>query len=115
MKRMTEARVTNNAENVKPRIDESRDDSTEVTSRMEDGNTPVGGPLVSVEVNSRSEGVPPLRNRGSEEGGLPEDAMLEYADVSKMCINEMTVIQPFLLKRFCIRHERPIAMRTKEA
>ena len=23
--------------------------------------------------------------------------------------------QPFLLKRFCIRHERPIAMRTKEA
>ena len=36
-----EACVTNDAESVKPRIDESRDDSTEVTSRMEDGNTPV--------------------------------------------------------------------------
>ena len=37
----------------KPRIDESRDDSTEVTSRIEDGTTPVGGPLVSAEVSSR--------------------------------------------------------------
>ena len=109
---MTEARVTNNADDVKPRIDESRedstevsdrmedepridesrDDSTEVTSRMEDGNTPVGGPLVSAELSSRSEGVPPSRNRGSEEGGLPENALLENADVSKMCINETTVI-----------------------
>ena len=78
---MNEARVTNDAENVKhqigesrddstevsdrmedkPRIDESRDDSTEVTSRMEDSNTPVGGPLVSAEVSSRSEGVLPSR------------------------------------------------------
>ena len=33
---MNEACVTNSAENVKPRIDESRDDSTEVTCRMED-------------------------------------------------------------------------------
>ena len=82
---MNEACVTNNAENVKPRTDESRDDSTEVTSRMEDG-------LVSVEVSSRSEGVLPSRKRGSKEGGLPKDAMLEYGDVSKMCINEMTVI-----------------------
>ena len=109
---ITEARVTNNADNVKhlivesrehstevsdrmedmPRIDESRDDSTEVTSRMEDGNTPVGGPLVSAEVNSRSEGVPPSRKRGSEERRLPKDAMQEYADVWKMCIDETTVI-----------------------
>ena len=51
---MNEACVTNNAENVKPRIDESRDDSTEVTSRKEDGNTPVGGPLVSAEVGGCS-------------------------------------------------------------
>ena len=79
---MSEACATNNAENVKPRvethredstkaisrlesvkppIDESRDDSTEMTSRMEDGNTPVGGPLVSTEVSSRSEGVPSSR------------------------------------------------------
>ena len=87
---MNEACVTNNAENVKPRSDESRDDSTEVTCRMEDGDTPVGGPLVSAEVSSRSDGVPP-RERGSEERGL-EDAMLEYADVANMCINEMTVI-----------------------
>ena len=52
---MSEACVTNNAESVKPRIDESLEDSTEAISRMEDGNTPVGGPLVSAEVNSRSE------------------------------------------------------------
>ena len=55
---------------------------------MEDGNTPVGGPLVSVEVSSRSEGVPPSRKRGSEEGGIPKDAMLKHA----VCISEMTVI-----------------------
>ena len=109
---MNEACVTNNAENAKPRSEVSREDSTEVsdrmedkpridelqhdstkvTSRMEDGNTPVGGPLVSAEVSSRSEGVPPSRKRGSVESGLPKDAMLEYADVSKMCINEITVI-----------------------
>ena len=59
---------------------------------MEDGNTPVGGPLVSAEVSSRSEGVSPSRKRGSEEGGLPEDAMLEHADSSEMCVSEMTVI-----------------------
>ena len=90
---MNEACVTNNAENVKPRIDESRDDSTEVTSRMEDGHTPGGGPLVSAEVSSRSEGVPSSRKRGSEEGGLPKDAMLEYAEVSKMCINETVIFK----------------------
>ena len=53
---MDEAYVTNSAENVKLRIDESREDSTEAVSRMEDGNTPVGGPLEPAEVNSRSEG-----------------------------------------------------------
>ena len=37
----TEACVTNNAENAKPRIEESREDSTDVTSRMEDGHAPV--------------------------------------------------------------------------
>ena len=58
---MNEACVTNNAENVKLWIGESLDDSTEVTSRMENGNTPVGGPLVSAEVSSPSEGVPPSR------------------------------------------------------
>ena len=58
---MTEASVTSDAENVKPRIEESREDSTEVTSRMEDGSTPVGGLLVSAEVRSRSEGVLPSR------------------------------------------------------
>ena len=73
----SEVCVTNNAENVKPQIEASRGDSTNVSGRMEHGNTP--------------EGVPPSRNRGSEEGGFPKDAMLEYADVSKMCINEMTV------------------------
>ena len=55
--------MTNNAENVKPQIEASREDSTEAISRMEDGNTAVGGPLVSAEVNSRSEGVLP-RIRG---------------------------------------------------
>ena len=65
---MNEACVTNNAENVKPLIEVSWEDSTEAISRMEDGNTPVGGPLVSAEVTSRSEGVPPSRKRGSEEG-----------------------------------------------
>ena len=63
---MNEACVTNNAENVKPRVEILREDSTEVTSRMGDGTTPVGGPLESAE--SRSEGVPPSRKRGSEEG-----------------------------------------------
>ena len=76
--------VTNKAENVN-RVEI-------LLSRMEDGNAPVGRPLVSSEVSSRSEGVAPSRKRGSEEGGLPEDAMLELADASEMCINEMTVI-----------------------
>ena len=89
---MNEACVTNNAENVKPRVETLREDSTEAISRMEDGNTPVGGPLVSAEVSSRSEGVPPSRKRGSKEGGRPEDAMLEHADASEMCISEMTMI-----------------------
>ena len=53
---------------------------------------PVGGPSVSAELSSRSEGVPPSRKRGSEEGGRPEDAMLEHADATEMCISEMTVI-----------------------
>ena len=35
------------AVSVKPRIEESREDSMEVTSRMDDDNTPVGGPLGS--------------------------------------------------------------------
>ena len=81
---MTEACVTINAENVKPRVDESRDDSTEVTSRMNDGDTPVEGLLVSAEVSSRSEGVSPSRKRGSEEGGLPKDAIPECADVGRL-------------------------------
>ena len=52
---MSEACVTNNVENVKPRVEILREDSTEAISRMEDGNTPVEGPLVSAEVSSRSE------------------------------------------------------------
>ena len=88
---MTEACATNNAENVKPRVETLREDSTEVISRMEDGNTPVGGRLVSAEVSSRTEVFHP-RKRGSEEGGLLEDAMLEHADALEMCISEMTVI-----------------------
>ena len=56
---MTEASATSNAENVKLQIEESREDSTEVSSRMED--------------------VLPSRKRGSEEGGFPEDPMLEGA------------------------------------
>ena len=75
-----------------PRIEVSREDSTEVIIRMEDGNTPVGGPLVSVEVSSRMEGVPPSRERGSEERGAPEDPMLERTYGSEMCISEMQVI-----------------------
>ena len=47
---------------------------------------------MSAEVSSRSEVVPPSRKRGSEEGGLPEDAMLEHADASEMFISEMTLI-----------------------
>ena len=50
---MTEAFATNNAENVKPRLEESREGSTEVVSRMEDGNTPVGKQLASPEASSR--------------------------------------------------------------
>ena len=61
---MSDACVTNNAENVKPRVEILREGSTEAISRMEDGNTPVGGPLVSAEVSSRSEGVLPSRERG---------------------------------------------------
>ena len=89
---MSEACVKNKAESVKPRIDESREDSTEDISRMEDGNTPVGGPLVSAEVNSRSEGVLPSRKRGSEKRGAPRDLTLECTDGSEMCISKMTVI-----------------------
>ena len=39
---MAEACGTKNAENVKPQVAVSREDLAEVTSRMEDGNTPVG-------------------------------------------------------------------------
>ena len=48
-----EACVTDNAENVKPRVQVVREDWTEVSDRKEDGNTPVGGPLVSAEVSSQ--------------------------------------------------------------
>ena len=89
---MSEACVTNNAESVKPRIDESLEDSTEAISRMEDGDTPVGGPLVSPEVNSRSECVLPSRKRGSEKRGAPGDLTLDCTDGSEMCISYMTVI-----------------------
>ena len=67
---MNEACVTNNAENVKPRVEILREDSTETISRKEDGNTPVGGPLVLAEVSSRSEGVPPSRNNNDRHVGL---------------------------------------------
>ena len=60
---MTEARVTNNADNVELRIHEFLEDSTEVTDRMEDGNTPVGGPLVSAEVGGCSSRKPRIRGR----------------------------------------------------
>ena len=89
---MSEACVTNNAENVKPRVEILREDSTEAISRMEDGNTPVGGPLVSGEVNSRSEGVLPSRKRESEKRGAPGDLTLDCTDGSEMCISEMTVV-----------------------
>ena len=82
---MSEACVTNNAESVKPRIDESLEDSTEAISRMEDG-------MVSAEVSSRSEGVPPSRKRGSEKRGALGDLTLECTDGSEMCISKMTVI-----------------------
>ena len=84
---MNGACVTNDAGNVKPRVEILREDSTEAISRMEDGNTPVGGPH-----EQPIGGVPPSRKRGSEERGLPEDAKLEHADASEMCISEMTVI-----------------------
>ena len=51
---MNEACVTNNVENVKPRVEILQEDSTKAISRMEDGDTPVVGPLVSAEVSSRS-------------------------------------------------------------
>ena len=46
---------------------------------MDRGEQPIGG-------------CSTVEKRGSEEGGLPEDAMLEHADASEMCISEMTVI-----------------------
>ena len=110
---VTEACVTNNAENVELRIEESqedstgassrmenmkhgigetREDSTEVTSRMEDGDTPVGGPPVSAEARGRSEGVLPSRKRGPEGVCPPEDPMLEHADRSEVRISVMSLI-----------------------
>ena len=89
----SEACVTNNAENVKPRVEILREDSTEAISRMEDGNTPVRGPLVSAEVSSRSEGVPPSRKQGSEKRGAPGDLTLECTDGSEMCISSGRVAE----------------------
>ena len=90
---MSEACVTNNAENVKPRVEILREASTEAISRMEDGNTPVGGPLVSAEVSSRSEGALPSRKsrriREKRSSWRPD---VECTDGSGVCINEMTVI-----------------------
>ena len=73
---MSEACVTNYAENVKLRVEILREDSSESISRMEEGCTPVEGPLVSAEVSSRSEGAPPSRKRGSEKRGAPGDLTL---------------------------------------
>ena len=89
---MTGAYVTNNAENVKPRIEESREDSTDVTSRMDDGITPGGGTLVLAEVSSRSEGVLPSRKRGPEGVCHHKDPMLEHADGSEKRTNVMYLI-----------------------
>ena len=75
-----EARVTNNAENEK-----LRGDSTKAISRIEDGNKPVGGPLVSAEVSNRSEGVLPSRKRGSEEQEAFKDLMLECMQTRWKC------------------------------
>ena len=67
---MSEACVTNNAGNVKPRVEVLPEDSTKAVSRMEDCNTPVGGPLVSAEVSSRSESVLPSRSEDQRKGEL---------------------------------------------
>ena len=69
---MIEPSATSNAENVKLRVEVSREESTEV------------------------EDVSPSRKRGSEDAGVPEDPMLEHADGSEMCINEMVVIAMLL-------------------
>ena len=111
---MTDACVTSDLENVKPRIEEYREDSKAVSSRMEDtlrievsrehstnvisrideGNTPVGRQLASAEVTSWSGGVLLSRKRGSEERGTLEleNPMLERTDGTEMCISVMTVI-----------------------
>ena len=56
--------MTDNAGNVKPWIEESREDATEVViSRMEDGNAPAGEKLSSADASSRMEDVQPSRAR----------------------------------------------------
>ena len=79
-------------DNVKPRIKESREDSSEVTSRMEDSDKPVGGPLVSAEVRGRSEGVLPMRKRGPEGVCHPKNPILEHGDELHMRISVMSLI-----------------------
>ena len=81
---MTEASVTNDAENDRHEVEESREDSTEVSSRMEGGNTPVGGPLVPAGVSSRSEGGLSSGKRGSEERGAPEPDVGAYGRVGNV-------------------------------
>ena len=67
----------------KPRIDELRDDSAEVTSR---------GPLVSAEVNSRSEVFHRRESEDQKKKGTPGDTTLDCTYGSEMCISKMTVI-----------------------
>ena len=90
--KMTQSCVTSNTDFGKPRAQESREDSTEVSSRMEDGNTPVGGPLVSAEVSSRSEGFLQSRKRRSEGVCHPEDPTLEQPDWLEVRISVMSLI-----------------------
>ena len=79
---MNDACATNNAENVKPRIEASREDSTEAISRMKDGDTPVGGPLVSAEVSSRPEGCSTVeKSEDQRKEEILRTLMQEYGDV----------------------------------
>ena len=99
--KMSEACVTNNAENVKTRVEILGEDSTEAISRMEDGNTPVEGPLVSAKVNNRPEGVSTSRQRRSEKTGAPGNLTWGvYTKKSNLwtLLNEYGFSNPFLKK-----------------
>ena len=89
----TEALLTVNADNVKPRVEgiSGKFDRTEQSNGRQQ-HASGRGRRASAEVSGRIEGVLPSRKRGSLERRALEDPMWKHTDKPEMCISEITVV-----------------------